>query len=105
MSPASNPVGALGIFGQPRGGLQSGLPVVTMLEIASLAGHTLGTLGHKPGESQGMTVHVIPQVTAVSTLSPGLVQQFNPDRGLLAVAMNAPAWAYCHRTYVRLRVR
>ena len=31
-------------------------------------GHILGTLGHKPGESQRITCDITAQVTAVSTL-------------------------------------
>ncbi len=36
--------------------------------IQGLAGHILGTLGHKPGESQRITNHVISQVTGTSAL-------------------------------------
>jgi hypothetical protein len=41
-----------------------------------------GTSGRKPRQSQGITLNVIPQLVAGSTLRPGSVQQFNPDRGL-----------------------
>jgi hypothetical protein len=42
----------------------------------------LGTFGHKPRQSQGMTSGVIPQLVAGSMSRPGSVQQFNPDRRL-----------------------
>jgi hypothetical protein len=60
---------------------RTGAPHVA-LSIDGLTGHILGTLGHKPRQSERITANVILHLVVGSAWRPGSVQQFNPDRGL-----------------------